>query len=104
MSSENLNLLEQQSLHVFAVLAIRAKREFIKRQISLIQWSLLYLIMASLCLKIFLGSSVIMLVLAILFMIACLYNESESLWAIQEQLIEIVRSTPVESVNSLIDQ
>jgi hypothetical protein len=102
MSSENLDLLEKQSLHVFAVLAIRAKREFIKRQIS--QWSLLYLIMASLCLKIFLGSSVIMLVLAILFMIACLYNESESLWAIQEQLIEIVRSTPVESVNSLIDQ
>ena len=92
MSSENLDLLEKQSLHVFAVLAIRAKREFIKRQISLIQWSLLYLIMASLCLKIFLGSSVIMLVLAI----ACLYNESESLWAIQEQLIEIVRSTPVE--------
>ena len=61
MSSENLDLLEKQSLHVFAVLAIRD-------------------------------------------MIACLYNESGSLWAIQEQLIEIVRSTPVESVNSLIDQ
>ena len=26
MSSENLDLLEKQSLHVFAVLAIRAKR------------------------------------------------------------------------------
>ena len=35
---------------------------------------------------------------------ACLFNESESLWAIQEQLIEIVRSDPVETVNSLIDQ
>ena len=65
MSSENLDLLEEQPLHVFAVLAIRAKREFIKHQISLIQWSLLYLIMGALCLKIFLGSSVIMLVLAI---------------------------------------
>ena len=35
---------------------------------------------------------------------ACLFNESESLWAIQEQLIEIVRSDPVKTVNSLIDQ
>ena len=102
--SENLDLSEQQSLHVFTVLALRAKRDFVIRQLTLIKWSLLYLIMATLCLKISLGSSVILLVLAITLLIACLFNESESLRAIQEQLLDIVRNTPVETVNTLIDQ
>ena len=92
MSSENLDLSEQQSLHVFTVLALRAKRDFVIRQVSLIKWSLLYLIMAFLCLKILLGSSdLTWLVLAITLLIACLFNELENLRAIQEQLLDIVR-------------
>ena len=94
---------EQTSLHCFGVLSLRAKKHYILGQISLLKWSLFYLVMTSLCLKSALGSSVILLLLAVILIIICLYNESENLRNVQWQLIELVNNTPLQVANALLD-
>ena len=87
---------EQTSLHVFGVLSLRAKKHYILGQLSLLKWSLFYLAMTYLCLKSALGSSVILLLLAVILIIVCLYNESENLRNVQRQFIELVNNTPLK--------
>ena len=94
---------EQTSLHCFGVLSLRSKKQFILGQISLLKWSLVYLTMTSLCLKSTLGASVILLLLAIILIGLCLYNETENLRNVQRQLIELVANTPLQVANSLLD-
>ena len=54
-------------------------------------------------LKSALGASVILLLLAIILIIICLYNESENLRNVQRQLIELVNNTPLQIANALLD-
>ena len=70
----------------------------------LLKCSVVYLGMASLCLKISLGSAVSLLVLALTLLVACLIKESENLRSIQTQLFGLVDSTPLERMNKLIDE
>ena len=103
VSPNDIGIEEQTSLHCFGVLSLRAKKHYILGQISLLKWSLFYLIMTSLCLKSALGSSVILLLLAVILIIICLYNESENLRNVQSQLIELVNNTPLQVANALLD-
>ena len=96
VSPKNIGIEEQTSLHCFGVLSLRAKKHYILGQISLLKWTLFYLIMTSLCLKSALGASVILLLLAIILIIICLYNESENLRNVQRQLTELVNNTPLQ--------
>ena len=93
---------EQTSLHVFGVLSLRAKKHYILGQLSLLKWSLFYLAMTSLCLKSALGSSVILFLLAVILIMVCLYNETENLRNVQQQLIELVNNT-LQVANTLLD-
>ena len=88
---------EQTSLHVFGVLSLQAKKHYILAQ------SLFYLAMTSLCLKSALGSSVILLLLAVILIVVCLYNETENLRKVLRQLIELVNNTPLQVANELLD-
>ena len=78
-------------MHCFAVLALRPKRDYSRQQVQqvhLLKCSVVYLDMASLCLKISLGSVVALLVLALTLLVACLIKESDNLRSIQRQLLE----------------
>ena len=59
--------------------------------------------MTSLCLTSALGSSVILLLLAVILIIICLYNELENLRNVQWQLLEFVNKTPLQVANTLLD-
>ena len=91
-------------MHCFAVLALRAKCDYSRQQVHLLKCSVVYLGVASLCLKTSLGSAVALLVLALTLLVACLIKESENLCSIQRQLFDIVGSTPLERMNNLIDE
>ena len=99
LNAEELKLLEQQVVHCFAVLAFRAKCE-----LSLLKWSFVYISMDTICLKLSLGSAIAFLVLALTLLVACLIKESGNLCTIQEQLLDIVRHTPLETMNNLVDE
>ena len=90
LSSADLELTEAEVVHCFAVLALRAKCDYSRQQVHLLKCSVVYLGVASLCLKTSLGSAVALLVLALTLLVACLIKESENLCSIQRQLFDIV--------------
>ena len=99
LSLADLELTEQEVVHCFAVLALRAKRDYGKHQLHFLKCSVAYISMATLCLKLSLGSAVVLLVLALTLLVACLIKESENLRSIQSQLFDLVQSTPLEQSN-----
>ena len=95
---------DEVSIHMFSVLALRQKRLCIQTQINVLRVCLLFLMAASLGMKSALGASAVLLFLAIGLVIYSLHTESENLKVVQAQLVDIIRNTPLQVLNEVLDE
>ena len=91
-------------IHMFAILALIEKKQKHTFTQTILHGLLCVLIMTSITLKASLFASCVLLAIAISLVIYLLHSESANLRVIQSQLLDLVRNTPQEIFDNIVNE